>query len=92
MQNTCKMPTLQIRDLPEGLYEELKNSAQESRRSLTQEVIHLIDVYLNNKKENLKLEKRKKANLKKILSLRKEVNIKLDTQDIVNLVREDRDK
>ncbi|MCZ2101496.1 MAG: hypothetical protein LC107_08175 [Chitinophagales bacterium] len=37
------MPILQIRNLPQKLYDELKASADKSRRSLTQEAIVLLE-------------------------------------------------
>ena len=40
------MPTITIRDVPDELLERLKQRAKEDRRSLTQEVIHLVELAL----------------------------------------------
>lgn len=37
------MPTLQIRNIPQKLYDDLEQSAKDSRRSLTQEAIVLLE-------------------------------------------------
>lgn len=43
MKNKCKLRTLQIRDLPQDIYEKLAHSAELSRRSMTQEAIVLLE-------------------------------------------------
>lgn len=37
------MPSLTIKNVPRGVYERLKRSAEESRRSLNSEVIHRLE-------------------------------------------------
>jgi len=43
------MPTITIRDVPEELLDQLKQRAEEDRRSLTQQVIHLLVQALNDR-------------------------------------------
>jgi plasmid stability protein len=40
------MPTLTIRDVPVSLMKQLKERAEDDRRSVTQEVIHLLEIAL----------------------------------------------
>ena len=42
------MPTLTIRDVPPELLDRLRRRAKQDRRSLTQEVIHLVELALND--------------------------------------------
>jgi plasmid stability protein len=44
------MAILQVRDIDDGLYEALKNLAKKERRSISQEVIMMIESYLSNPK------------------------------------------
>ena len=51
MQCACMkyevMPTLQVRDLPEHIYEALKKAARDERRSLSQQAIVALELGLN---------------------------------------------
>jgi len=49
------MPTLQIRDLPEELYDLLKKSANKSRRSRPQDATILLEEISTKKEGNLEL-------------------------------------
>ena len=42
------MAILQVRDLDDRLYHELKRTAREHKRSVSQEVIHMIEQYLSD--------------------------------------------
>ena len=42
------MATLQVKDIDDQLYESLKNTAKSQNRSVSQEVIHIIEKYLQN--------------------------------------------
>lgn len=42
------MPNLQVKDIGENLYTELKNVARRENRSLSQEVIHILSRYVAN--------------------------------------------
>ena len=44
------MATLQVRDIDDRLYESLKTLANSEKRSISQEVIHIIETYLANPK------------------------------------------
>jgi hypothetical protein len=42
------MATLQVREIDDGLYEILKSVAQKERRSLSQEVVSILESYVRN--------------------------------------------
>ena len=61
------MHTLQIRNIPDELYNKLVASSEESRRSLTQEAIVLLEKAVNqntNHKKKLAIETIKKTRIK----------------------------
>src|SRR5690606_4904564 len=70
MQNSYIMPILQIRDMPQELYDNLKDSALTSKRSLTQEVIDLWEKALALKGNDSHQSKRKKL-VEEISKMRK---------------------
>ena len=41
------MPNLQVRDIDEYLYESLRNLATQERRSISQEVVYILERYLS---------------------------------------------
>ena len=41
------MAILQVRDIDDNLYENLKNLAKKEHRSISQEVIHIIEYYIS---------------------------------------------
>lgn len=56
MQNSYKMHTIQLRNIPKEVYDGVKLAAEESRRSMTQLVIFAVEEYLAERKtqtENL---------------------------------------
>jgi|GEM_PF-908820 predicted nucleic acid-binding protein len=59
------MPSLQVRDLPEHLYQEIVQLAEADRRNITQETIVLLEKALNIEKEN---KKRRQKSVVKILN------------------------
>jgi hypothetical protein len=81
-----KMPTLQVRDLPDDVYVKLNAVANEENRSLAQQTIVLL-------KESLGLHTNNKLRRKSILASIEEKGYK-DIQDIdpVELIREDRER
>lgn len=87
MQNTCIMPRLQIRDLPQDIYDRLIESAEKNRRSLTQEAITILENVLVDEDS-----KTRKTNALKRLENMKHHFKGIKTDDIVALVREDRDR
>jgi len=83
------MPSLQVRDLPEHLYQEIVQLAEADRRSITQETIVLLEKALNIEKEN---KKRRQQLLKKIQEETSQENKDEEILDPVKLVREDRER
>jgi hypothetical protein len=85
----CKehfMPTLQVRDLPEELYNQMTYLAEKEHRSLTQETIVLLKEGITNRIGNI--ERRRK-----LLQKMEKLNINgKDFPDPVELIREDRDR
>lgn len=45
------MPSLTLKNLPEDIHAQIKSSAQENQRSLTQETIRLINIGLGKEKK-----------------------------------------
>ena len=52
------MPLLQVRDVPEDLYERLSQIAEQDNRSITQETIVLLKKALNYKESRISRRKR----------------------------------
>ena len=42
------MAILQVRDIDDRIYENLKKISQQNKRSISQEVIHIIEMYLSD--------------------------------------------
>lgn len=81
------MPELQIKDIPQELYNKLADSAEMNKRSLTQQAIILLEEALD---VDLKKMNKKDA-LQRIRALQpyfKGVSI----EDVVESIREDRDR
>lgn len=83
------MPTLQIRDMPEDLYDNLKKSAENARRSMTQQAIVLLEMALPDKNIDSEMERRKKV-VKEISRGRKLSKKEADLA--IQWIREDRDE
>lgn len=81
------MPLLQVRDIPEDLYENLAKVAKMENRSIAQETIVLLRAALNLKEERI-------SKRKKILEEINEISIKNSDKvpDPSLLIREDRDR
>ena len=80
------MPTLQVRDLPEYIYEQIVDLAEAERRSITQETIILLEKALEIEKQN---KNQRKKILDHIVNETKSDNYE-DIPDPVKLIREDR--
>ena len=82
------MPSLQVRILPEHIYQQIVQRADTERRSITQETIVLLEKALQIEKQN---KERRKQLFNRILQ---ETNNKQNENilDPVQLVREDREK
>ena len=87
MQNTRIMPTLQIRDLPQDVYDRLLQSAEANRRSLTQEAIVLLEKAVENEER-----KAKKLNALKTMRELSPHFKGITVDDVVSMIREDRDR
>jgi len=46
LKKGCTMPSLTLKNLPDPLLRDLRKAAERDRRSLTQEIIHLLDAAL----------------------------------------------
>ena len=80
------MPTLQVRDLPEDVYIRLSMLAEEENRSITQQTIVLL-------KESLGLHKNNKLRRKALIKSIDDRNYPNSKNlDIVEMIREDRDR
>lgn len=82
------MPTLQVRNLPEHIYNKIVELAEEDRRSITQETIILLEKALDMEKQN---KKHRKKLLTKIINETKSDNFD-NVPDPVPLIREDRQR
>ena len=82
-----RMPLLQVRDIPEDLYEKLAKVAQMENRSIAQETIVLLRSALDQKDERL-------ARRKRILQEIDEIDLGNvdDFPSPALLIREDRDR
>ncbi len=86
MHKELNMPTLQVRDLPEDVYIKLNMIATEENRSIAQQTIMLL-------KESLGLHSNNKLRRKALLNkLSKKKYPDTDNIDVVELIREDRDR
>ena len=82
------MPSIQVRDLPEQIYNKIKNNAQKDHRSLSQQAIVTLKKGLGideNHKE------RRRILVDQIMSRRIAFDI-AKLENPVNLIREDRDR
>ena len=81
------MPLLQVRDMPEDLYEKLTYVAAKENRSIAQETIVLLRKALNLHDE------RKLRRIKVLEEIKKnKISNVNDFPDPVDLIREDRDR
>ena len=88
MKGGMKMPSLQVRDLPEHIYQKIVQLADAERRSITQETIVLLEKALEIDKQN---KERRKILFNSILEEsdnKKNQNV----LDPVPLIREDRER
>lgn len=81
------MPLLQVRDMPEDLYEKLAFIAKAENRSIAQETIVLLRQALNLTQERMA---RRKQVLEEISKLK--LNKTDQFPDPADLIREDRDR
>ena len=81
------MPLLQVRDVPEDLYEKLSRVAEADNRSIAQETIVLL-------KKALAYTEERKARRQRVLTVIEELNISNTNifPDPSELIREDRER
>lgn len=83
------MPSLQVRDLPEHIYQKIVQLAKAERRSITQETIILLEKALEIEKQN---KEHKRVLLNNILEETNNENQTQTALDPVPLIREDRER
>lgn len=81
------MPSLQVRELPENIYRQLKKRAQSDHRSLSQEAIAILAEGLNT---SVSPKQRRTKLLQQIAEQPKSNNKMASAPDPVALIREDR--
>ena len=81
------MPLLQVRDIPEDLYEKLSNVAEQDNRSIAQETIVLLRKALNYKESRISRRKRILAEIRENRLVGAD-----DLTDPAVLIREDRER
>jgi hypothetical protein len=81
------MPTLQVRDIPEDIYQRLSQVAKQENRSITQQTIVLLQEGLGIKHSN---KERRRVLMEAIKA--KTSKIEPNSLDPVKLLREDRDR
>ena len=79
------MAILQMRDLPDELYEKLKVRAKEERRSIMQQAVVLLEEALSEDHNKTRRKRAIQAMLDSKVDLKK-------PDDIVALIREDRER
>jgi hypothetical protein len=80
------MPTLQVRELPEDVYNQLSYLAEKEHRSLAQQTVVLLKEGIRSK---LKAKERRRLLLEKAHELELSA---VDLPDLVVLIREDRER
>ena len=80
------MPTLHVRNVPDNIYDRLRQRAQERNRSLSAEVVTLLDFALEESSNN------QSQLLKGIRRRRFFVPANADAPDSTTLLRQDRER
>jgi hypothetical protein len=81
------MPLLQVRDFPEDIYKKITIAAKKQNRTISQQVVVLLEKSLGQDESNS--ERRKRA-IEKIKALK--VSEAVKNIDAVALIREDRER
>lgn len=82
------MPVLYVRDFPEELHQKIKKLAEKKHRSLSAEVIVLIDEALKYEEASRK----QSSALDRIAERRRSYTARADAAGSLELLREDRDR
>ena len=88
MHENSTMPTLQIRNLPQELYDQLKKSARESKRSMTQQAILLLQKSLESSGDDRKRKVTELQALNEKISQPEGANM----EEILEWIKEDRNR
>ena len=83
------MATLQIRDVPEGVYRLLRQRATEQRRSLTQEAVIVLEAGLAVGDHDERIERRRRV---LAMSASNPIGLPANVSDPIELVRHDRER
>lgn len=89
MKGGINMPSLQVRDLPEHIYQKIVQLAEAERRSITQETIVLLEKALEIENQN---KDRRKVLFNNILNQTNTNKLSQNVLDPVPLIREDRER
>lgn len=81
------MPSLQIINLPQDIYNKLQLSAERNHRSMTLEAVTLLENALMNQEQKSK----KMEALQNLKKFRKHF-VGITAEDVICLIRDDRDK
>ena len=81
------MPLLQVRDFPEDIYKKIVNEAKKQNRTISQQVVVMLERYLGRNESNVA---RRKELIKRISS--RKISNEVKAIDPVVLIREDRDR
>ncbi|MEL6846060.1 MAG: hypothetical protein AAFP02_22860 [Bacteroidota bacterium] len=88
IQLSSCMPAIQVRNLPEHIYEALKEAAQKERRSLSQQIVvslaKALEINVDYREKRIELIEEIKNTPQQYPSI--------DEDELVGWVREDRDK
>jgi plasmid stability protein len=86
------MPTIQLRNVPEKVYLDLKQCAEASKRSMNQEAIHLLEAGLRQGKIDPMKVKAKGLVMQKLKKMQETNPVKVDSSEILSWISEDRDR
>lgn len=82
------MPSLQVREVPERIYQHLKNEAKKEHRSISQEAIAVLSKAFGIEED---AKKRREKIVQRIMQAPM-IHGKKKTEDPEKLIREDRDR
>lgn len=78
------MAILQVRDIDDRIYEQLKRISSENKRSISQEVIHIIETYLSEP------DKIRKNSTEEFLKLSGSWGDDREAEEIISVIRKSR--
>ena len=85
------MPALQVKDCPADIYEDLRLCADQEDRSITQQTIHILRLYLNDRR-NIHVDKySSRREFLAALKNRKPADFPDGCESAAEMIREDRE-